>query len=184
MERVPSWRRDAAPDQEVVERELGATRILGKAHRTPGTFAELAAITRELDATLRGAGVRTGGPILTVLRSNPHEVAPSRRHWFTAVPVLGPVTPPPSLSIESLHGGLFILAACRGRLSTIDDAFGYLFARFFPSRGQELARPEEPEIRLLYPTVPHDVTSEADLVIQVAVPVVITMRTDTMRNQR
>jgi DNA gyrase inhibitor GyrI len=182
--RPPVWRIDAAPDFDVVEREFGATRVLGMPHRGPLTLPGLAALTRKLEGTARATGVPCGGPIFTVLRSNPLETAPSRRSFLTCLPILGPVTPPEGLAVVALHGGLFVVAACPGPVRGLDKAFSFLFGRFFAARGQELARPEQPEIRLLYPVAPHEVRSEADLVTEIAVPVVITMRTDTLRNQK
>jgi len=182
--RPPVWRVDAAPDFDVVEREFGATRVLGLPHRGLSTLAGLSALTRRLDDAVRTAGVATAGPIFTVLRSNPYETAPSRRSYVTCVPIVGPVTPPEGLVVDALHGGLFVVTACPGPVRELEKAFGFLFGRFFAARGQELARPEEPEIRLLYPVPPHDVVRESSFVTEVAVPVSITMRTDSLRNQR
>lgn len=182
--RPPAWRIDAAPDFDVVEREFGATRVLGMPHRGPLNLPALSALTRKLAEAVRAAGVPTAGPVFTVLRSNPFETAPSRRSYLTCVPILGPATPPEGLALDALYGGLYVIAACPGPLRGLDEAFGFLFGRFFAARGQELARPEAPEIRLLYPVPPHDVPTESALVTEVAVPVVITMRTDSMRNQK
>lgn len=182
--KAPAWRVDTARDFDVLERDFSATRVVGVSHRGPLTFAGLATLTRSLDAKVRAADLRTSGPLFTVLRSNPYETAPSRRRYLTCVPVVGSAAPPEGLELGAVHGGLFVVTVCPGGLPEIDEAFGFLFGRFFAARGQELARPEEPEIRLLYPTAPHQVVRESAFVAEVAVPVVITMRTDSLRNQR
>jgi DNA gyrase inhibitor GyrI len=181
MARGPRWRVEDGADLDVVERALTATRVLGVAHRAPRRFADLAALTRTVANAAVTSGAGAGSPIVTVLRANPWEVAPSRRHYFTCTPVSGAVTPPPDFAVETLPGGLFVIAMQEGGLGALDAAFGFLFGRLLPARGHELAREE---IRLVYPTAPHEVAREADLVTQIAVPVVLTMRNDTMRNQR
>lgn len=182
--RPPVWRVDAAPELDIVERELGAARVLGLAHRGPLAFADLQALCRKVEDAARAAGARTEGPVFTVLRANPYEVAPSRRSFFTCVRVVGPVTAPEGMSVEALQGGLFLVAAKAGPLRDLDKAFGFLFGKLLAARGHELARPDAPEIRLLFPTPPPGVAKEANLVTEIAIPVVITMRNDSMRNQR
>lgn len=182
--RPPLFRVPAAPELDVVERELAAARVLGMAHGGPLSMSELQGISHKLDECARAAGVDRVGPIFTILRSNPYEVAPGRRSYFTGVPVRGAVTVPEGTSLTRVAGGLFVIAATSGGLAALESAYGFLFGRLIASRGHELARAENPEIRLLYLTPPHEVRHDSDLGIEVAVPVSITMRTDTMRNQR
>ena len=182
--RAPAWRVDDAPELDVVEREFSAVRVVGLAHGGPLSMSDLRGVFRKLDEATRAAGVDRAGPIFTVLRSDPYVVAPGRRSYFTCVPVRGPVTAPEGLPVEHFAGGLFVVAASAGGLAALERAYGFFFGRFLASRSHELARPEAPEIRLLFPTPPVDVGKDTDLVVEVAVPVSTAMRTDTLLNQR
>lgn len=180
---TPAWRVVAGRDYPVVSREFGALRAVGREHRGLLDASTLRSTSASIESAVRAAGLPVAGPLFTVLRSDPWEVAPNRRRTFTGVPVAGPVQPPEGLAVERFAGGLFLLVIHAGPVSTLDEPYGFLFGRFLRARGYELARPEAPEIRLLYPSSPAEVR-DRDLVTEVAVPVVITMRNDTMRNQR
>jgi len=180
---TPAWRVAAGRDYGVVSREFGALRAVGLHHRGVLDGRSLRAMVERVEAAVRDARVPVGGPPFAVLRSDPWETAPNRRRTFVGVPVVGTVAAPEGLTVERFSGGLFLLVIHGGPVATLEEAYGFLFGRFLRARGYELARAEAPEIRLLYPTSPLEVP-ERDLVTEVAVPVVITMRTDTMRNQR
>jgi DNA gyrase inhibitor GyrI len=181
---APVWRITNAPDFDVMSRDFGAARVLGVPHKGGLTFANLREMGASIESRQKDKGFRIAGPLMSILKSNPYDVEPGKREYLTGYPIAGRAESTDGFQLERLPGGMHILVVSSGPLIDLEKGFGFLFGRFLAARGYELARPEDPEVRQLYLKSPLACETEDELMVEIAVPVSIMMRTDTMQNQR
>ncbi|MBI2895516.1 MAG: GyrI-like domain-containing protein [Deltaproteobacteria bacterium] len=181
---APAWSVADAPEMDAISRDFAASRVVGIRHHGPLTFDGLRRVSEKLQVRRKEKGLRVVGPTISVLEANPYEVEPAKRDYFTCFPIAGPVEAMTGIVLRTLPGGMHVLVASSGALADLEKCFAFLFGRFLRSRGYEIARPDEPQIRQIYLRPPHECSSEDDLVTQIAVPVAPLMRTDTLGNQR